>query len=104
MNQTLLGYVFTNIKGFTSLYEEEPDLISLRRPNGTKLSASVVGPAFCLVSGWDLNGCVLRVNKKDMATGPLEIMLWMVECAPKTLKEVIRLSLEYERQELADAG
>lgn len=96
MGVSLLSAIYQGVRLFHPSYQEAPNRIWLGK-TGLPLSNSIAGVAYCVVSEHKLEGYVLKINKVQVASGRLEIFLWMLENAPKTLNEAVRLSIQYEK-------
>lgn len=97
--KTLLSTVMNGVKGFQPYWRESPQRIVLGRPGESMhLSSSLAGVLYALVSEHKLTGCVLKVDREVVATGRLEIMLWVLENAPWSYHEAIRLTIQHERE------
>lgn len=92
---SLLNKIYHGVKMHPTYYREEPDRIRLVRGD-FKLSNSLAGVAYCVVSEHDLNDHELWVDGELVAYGRLEIFLWVLENAPATLNAAIIVLMEHE--------
>lgn len=99
MEKSLLNKVYQGIKNFPPSYMETPDKIWLGMPltSGLALSTNLGGIAYCVVSERDLANYVLKINGTVVATSRLEILLWMLENAPKTLAKAVQIAIQHDR-------
>ena len=104
MQKSLPLTIKQRLDSFRLRWIEEPQKIWLGRPgNGYDtrwfgLSNSLWGVAYVIVSEHKCEDYVLRVNGEIVAKERLGIFLWMVENAPRTLEEAVRISLDYEKE------
>lgn len=97
MEKSLLNKVYQGIKNFPPSYMETPDKIWLGSYIGMALSTSLGGVAYCLVSERNLTDYALKINGTVVAAGRLEILLWMLENAPKTLAKAVQIAIQHDR-------
>lgn len=99
MEKWLLNKVYQGIKNFPPSYMETPDKIWLgkRLTTGLALTTSLGGVAYCIVSERDLAGYVLKINGTVVAENRLEVLLWMLENAPKTLAKAVQIAIQHNR-------
>ena len=104
---SLLSTIINGLKLVSHTNSENVHNIALGRPgNGYdtrwfQLSSSLGGVVACIVTEHKLEDCVLKIDRTEVARERLPIFLWVVEHAPNTLREAVRISLKYE-QENAD--
>lgn len=101
IRRSLLSTIWNGLSRIPECVDERPNRIWIGDPTkkGSALTTSLSGLAYLIVSEAEMKGMVLKVNREIVAKNRLEMMLWLAQNAPRTLKEAVRLLIKYEKGE-----
>lgn len=98
---SMIAYIRNNLEGKKVIDQESPNKIWLGgKDYDYALTTSLKGVVACLVTELDLNDHILIVDDRTVASGRLKIMLWVLNNAPLSFHEAVKLMLIYEKENL----
>lgn len=99
MKSTLLTTIYKGLGKIPASVAERPNRLWVGNPKvkGSALTTSLSGLAYLIVTESEMKDMVLKVNREIVARNRLEMMLWLAQNAPNTLRHAVRLLIKFEK-------